>query len=229
MRDFYTTILNERGDVRDTLGTNARVVDEWWAKHGERELRQKLQELGRTDVLRELDKGMNLRDWYTQHGSQEYGNIWRAKGRPVQQQRQQFEKMLPYEQVFQPNLIRQSIERLVNPEIERERGQAISQQDRGFAQTGQYRLGVAGQNRNNLLDAFERQRKTQVADYTGRLNDITTDFYNRMKQTYYRNPDTTKPTLQSFNQFAKKRGGIPQINTNFQDLMTPRSELNQYI
>lgn len=73
---LYKILKEQRPDVIKVYKTN---VDSWWKKHGEKELLAKLKELGRNDVLKAVNKGMNLKSWYIGYGSKEYSNIWTAK------------------------------------------------------------------------------------------------------------------------------------------------------
>jgi|GEM_PF-4473846 len=124
-----------------------------------------------------------------------------------------FSKILPYDKIFNPNQINSLAESQINPEIRRQGEQARVGQDRGFAQSGAYRSGVAIGDRQRMVDSFERSRKEQVSQFTGNIDNALTDWYNRQSQTYYKNPSKFKsPTLPTFEQYANaNNGGITDL------------------
>lgn len=130
------------------------------------------------------------------------------------QQRRQFSEVLPFEKLFSRDLITGLAESQINPEIKRAKERELYNLNTGLASTGAFRSGRAGLQRQNLADAFERQRKEQVGSFVGNIKDYTTDYYNRMAESYYKNPSQfVMPTLQSMDQFVQQN---PQLASMYE-------------
>lgn len=117
-----------------------------------------------------------------------------------------FSKLLPFERVFREQDLNALASSQIDPEINRARDLSRNDQDRGFAQSGAFRTGVAIAEKQRLLDNFERQRKEQSNQFTGNIKNALTDWYNKQSETYYKNPSRFKmPTLPTFDQFANQQ------------------------
>lgn len=115
-----------------------------------------------------------------------------------------FEKVLPYEKVFNPTLINDLATQQLKPELDRQ--QHVDKRDlwRNLAMTGAYRTGHAGVQNQRLMDNYSRALKEQTAQFTGQVNDWTQDWYNRQYESYYKNPARfTLPKLPSFDDYLK--------------------------
>lgn len=212
---IYANVLSQRSDVGRKLGNDYNAVMNWWNQHGQNELKNRLKKLGRTDVVNAVDTGKtNLRDWYNNWGTKEYENIWTSNNRAVNgiakpAARKAFSEVLPYEQAFNKNLMTSLAESQINPEIARASRASRLDLDRGLASSGAYRTGRADVSRKNLADQYERQRKEQVAGFTGNLQDWTTDWYNKQYETYNKNPSAfVMPELPGYSEFAQANPGL---------------------
>lgn len=139
---------------------------------------------------------------------------------PAPTQRTAFSEVLPYEKVFNPTLINQLALSQLQPEINRQQAQASGDLWRNLALSGAYRTGQAGARNQNLVDSYGRLLKEQTADFTGKVNDWATDWYNRQSENYYKNPSAyVMPTLPTFDQFMKSNPPVagaypPTTGTN---------------
>lgn len=221
MADLTSLILQQRGDVGQKLGTGSQVVNNWWQQHGQGELMKRLQGLGRQDVLDAVKQGTtNLTDWYSQHGSKEYQNIWKspqrltASGVPVPAARKAFSDILPYDKVFNPTLITALAESQINPEVGRQKLQASRGLESELASSGQFRTGIAGVQRQQLSDTYERQRREQVEQFRGGIQDPLTDWYNRQYELYGKSPSAyVAPEVPSYESFIQ---GNPALAAAYQ-------------
>lgn len=136
----------------------------------------------------------------------------KAKAKAVApKERQSFEKLLPYEKVFNKNLITGFAESQINPEIARQKYTSLRNLQGNLAASGMFRTGRGAQARTGLESDIERQRKEQVQGFTDTIGQYTTDWYNKQKTDYYNNPNAYKmPTLTSFEEFAQANPSMLQ-------------------
>ncbi len=131
-----------------------------------------------------------------------------------------FSEVLPYEKIFNQQLINQLAQQQLTPDLNRQQGQEMGNLGRQFAISGAYRTGQAPVMAQKVLDNYSRMLKEQTAGFTGQVNDWMTDWYNRQSEAYYKNPARFQlPTLPTFDQYlnnnpqyqttAPTQGGIP--------------------
>lgn len=120
-----------------------------------------------------------------------------------------FEQFLPYDKIFNSNLITGIAENQINPEVARAQDQGIFDFERGLGQTGGFRFGMAEMDRKNLLNSFERDRKQRIASFIDSISNLTNDWYNKQKETYYKTPSRyVMPALPTMNNFLTNNPGL---------------------
>jgi len=138
-----------------------------------------------------------------------------VSGIPTPTQRTAFDQVLPYEKVFNKNLITGLAESQINPEMERQFRQGMMQLTSDLAGSGAYRTGRGSSSLQSLTDATERQRKEQVGSFVSQIGDYTTDWYNQQKESYYKNPTGfVAPTLPSYEQFSQQNPALANAYNN---------------
>lgn len=126
-----------------------------------------------------------------------------------------FTEMLPFDKVFNPSLITALAESQINPEIARQKADAVGQQQRGFAQSGSFRSGYAPFQRQQLSDQYERQRREQVQGFSDNINNMANDWYTREMERYGKNPSAyVMPTLPTFDEFMGQNQGLSNLYSN---------------
>lgn len=126
---------------------------------------------------------------------------------PKPKTRTAFSEVLPFEKVFQDDLINEMALGQLLPDIERGRNQEMRSLGRDLARSGRWRTGIADAQRQQLNDAYARQLREQQNQFTNQIKDWTQDWYNRQSESYYKNPSGwNMPTLPTFDDYAKERG-----------------------
>lgn len=144
-----------------------------------------------------------------------------ASGIPVPEARKAFSEVMPWEKVFNQNLIQGLAESQIMPEIQRQQSSATEDLNRGLASSGGYRLGSAGVQREGLNDAFSRQAKEQTGQFGSSMKDYLTDWYNRQSESYYKNPSAfVMPTLPSYDQFVQDNPSLASAYNNATNIQT---------
>jgi len=204
------TILNQRGDVSRKLGTDSNAITNWWNQHGESELRSRLKELGRNDVIRAVDKGQtSLGDWYANWGTKEFDNLWKSAeaGNPYgiikPTARKAFSEVLPMDKVLPPELIQGLAEGQVMPEVNRQRYDSARQLNKQLASSGAWKTGGGQKQQVDLGDAYTRLGREQTQTFGDTIKNYGQDWYNQQYEAYNKNPSAWKmPELPSFEEFA---------------------------
>lgn len=114
-----------------------------------------------------------------------------------------FEKIMPYEKIFNPTLIDQLATQQLKPELDR--SEKVDRQNlwRNMAMSGAYRTGVAKVQDKTLADQYSRQFAEQKSQFGGQMNDWLTNWYNQQYDRYYRNPSAyVAPTTPTYDQYA---------------------------
>lgn len=133
---------------------------------------------------------------------------------PIPKDRTPFDKVLPFDRIFQKNLINQLAYSQVAPDIYRAQRDELNNLGRAMALSGAYRTGHAPREIQNTRDRYGRRVKESQARFTGTVKDWLTDWYNRQAQAYYKNAAGWKmPTLPTFDKYAKELGFDPNIRT----------------
>lgn len=115
-----------------------------------------------------------------------------------------FSQVLPYERVFNPQLINQLAMDQLSPDINRQQGQSMNDLGRQMVMSGAYRTGQAPVMAQKVLDGFSRMLKEQTSQFSGQVNNWMTDWYNRQSEGYYKNPSRYQlPTLPTYDQYLK--------------------------
>ncbi len=128
---------------------------------------------------------------------------------PTPTARTSFEELLPYQKVFNQQLITGLAESQINPEMARQSRLALQQLSGNLGSSGAYRTGRGAESVTNLQDSLERQRREQVQGFTDQIGAYTTDWYNKQKDNYYKNPSAfVQPTLPTFDQFVQQNPGL---------------------
>jgi len=198
MDPFQQLIYSQRPDVQ------GHPANDWWQLWGANELRNRLAQLGRVDVLQHVGGDNNLlRDWYTLWGSQEYPNIWNEQ--PKQQQGldtqyaaggvesapsiPQFENVLPWEKVQQQWLPSMTAvgQQYALPEVQRQLNKDMQEYMMGMASAGGGRFGSAWGGTGALQSAAQRQGTEMTQDYiTGQMNALKGLWYDPTRSEYQR-------------------------------------------
>jgi len=143
------------------------------------------------------------------------------------QLRKSFNEVLPFDTVFNDNLVTGLAESQINPEIQRQSYDSMNNLNRNLAQSGAYRTGGANYQRGSLSDAYERQRKEQVGQFSGQIKNYATDWYNRQYEDYNKNPAMfAMPSVPSANEFLKTNPGLAQQYN--QQTSAPTTYTNPY-
>jgi len=120
-----------------------------------------------------------------------------------------FSQVLPYDKLFNPNLVTGLVEGFVAPDINRNRESGFQDLNSNLAATGRFRTGMANVDRENFGNQFSRQLQEQTAAGVGQFNNYLTDYYNNQSEQYYKNPSTyTQDTLPTFDSFASNNPGL---------------------
>lgn len=123
-------------------------------------------------------------------------------GIPTPTSRTPFSEVLPFDKIFNPNLVTGLAESQINPEIGRQYTSDRRSLDQNLAATGAWRAGLAGVNRQNLSDRTERSRKEQVQGFTDVIKDYANDWYNRQYESYNKNPSAfVMPKLPTYEEY----------------------------
>lgn len=121
-----------------------------------------------------------------------------------------FSQVLPFDKVFNDQLVGGLAESQINPEITRQREDDIYNFNRNLAGTGGYRSGRMDAKKNSILDAYSRAQKEQVNQFTNQIKDYATDWYNRQEKLYNQNPSGFQaPKVDTFQEALK---GNPQFS-----------------
>lgn len=132
-----------------------------------------------------------------------------SNGIPTPTTRTAFGQVLPFEKVFDKNAVTGLAENQINPEVARKRMEASRGLESQLGSTGVFRTGLAGQQRQNLSDMYERMRKEQVQQFIGAIQDPLTNWYNQQSEKYYTNPSGyTMPTLPTYDQFINNNPNL---------------------
>jgi hypothetical protein len=128
---------------------------------------------------------------------------------PVPTARTPFSQVLPYEQVFNPQLMTSFAESQINPEIQRQGLDATRNLNRGLAASGRYRTGIGQTAQQDLTNEIERTRKEQVQSFMDTVGGYTNDWYNRLYENYYKNPSGfVMPQVPTYDAFTKQNPGL---------------------
>lgn len=131
------------------------------------------------------------------------------------QPRKAFSEVLPFDKVFNPNLITGFAESQINPEIARQRFSQTQDLGRGLASSGGWMSGTGNMAQTDLLNNLERARKEQVGGFTDTIKNNLTDWYNRQYDTYNKNPSAfVMPELPSMNQYLNNNPGMAAAYNN---------------
>lgn len=129
-----------------------------------------------------------------------------------------FESVLPYENIFNKQLIQSLAESQVLPEVQRQQDTSMTDYNRTLGGTGGYRSGVGLQGRENISNQYSRMGQEQVADFASNINNYGTDWYNQMKVNYNQQPglftQSPLPTFDSFLQANPNLANIYNTQTN---------------
>jgi hypothetical protein len=129
-----------------------------------------------------------------------------------------FESVLPYNQVFNQNLIQGLAESQIMPEIQRQQGSALQSYNRNIGGSGGYKSGVGIQGRENIMNDYSRQGREQVGQFTSDINNYGTDWYNQLKTSYNQQPGMfVQQPLPDFNTFLQQNpnlGNLYNTQTN---------------
>jgi len=140
---------------------------------------------------------------------------------PTPTARPAFSSVMPYDQVFSPELLDQLAASQINPELSRQQASGVYDYNRGLAQSGGYMSGRGRAGRQDLADAYSRQGVEQRSAYKGQIEDWTNDWYNKQAVNYGTNPLAgAMPTLPTFDQFkstltSPRPTGTQGVNNQF--------------
>lgn len=141
-----------------------------------------------------------------------------ANNIPVPTTRTAFSEVLPFDKVFNNNLITGLAESQINPEIQRAQDSSLTNYYRQIGGSGGNRSGVALNSKESLVDNFERQRQEQVGNFVSNIKNRATDYYNQMYDRYNKNPSSfVMPTLPNYQDFIDKNPNLANMynqNTN---------------
>ncbi len=204
-------------------GYDPGSMDLWWNAYGAPELKQRLAELGRQDVLNAMgDDNGALKTWYSTSGVQEYPNIWQASAAPQQglaegfaaaggsaPKTPTFEETLPYEKAWgqlAPTAYQSALQQ-VSPEIARQYDQAKRSYVTSLANTGGGRFGRAVGGLGNVWAESERDKKAQAQDWTNLYEQGFNTLWWDPSETAWNTAMTqgktpTMPTVPGWQQYA---------------------------
>jgi hypothetical protein len=127
-----------------------------------------------------------------------------VSGIPTPTARTPFSEVLPFDKIFNPNLVTSLAESQVSPDIDRRYATDRRMLDQNLAASGAWRSGLAGVNRQNLSDTTERSRKEGVQGFTDVIKNYANDWYNRQYEQYNKNPSGfVMPKLPSYEEFIQ--------------------------
>lgn len=101
-----------------------------------------------------------------------------------------FWQMVPREKVVNMPALQQLAYSRVDPEVTRLRNVAYGDLMSNLASTGGLRFGTSGLKRQQLNDAYARQREEMAQPFVTEGARRLSDYYNEMEQDYYRDPNT---------------------------------------
>lgn len=197
---LYRAIIENRPDVAKVLGNSRKAVEQWWNSHGKSELLGRLGKIGRNDIVRAASNpNFDVGNWYAYDAPKEYKNVWKDSQKMTEAERlgivepkqvTAFSEVLPYETVFNPNLITGLAASQLSPEIDRQYNQSARSLQGQLSSSGAFRTGLAGTSIRGLQDSTERQRKESIQSFTDTINNMGRDWYNREAENYYKSPST---------------------------------------
>lgn len=100
-----------------------------------------------------------------------------------------FGQVLPQNAFIRPDLLSDIAFSWVDPEIQHERWGARRNLEAGLAATGGARFGTANVNRQDLVNAFERQRQERARNIYDQLFDVRNQEYMDLENMYYNDPN----------------------------------------
>lgn len=241
MDPFQQLVYSQRPDVR------GHSVNDWWTLWGANELRSKLQQLGRQDVLNVAGNDNNwLKQWYIQNGSYEYPNIWQASVKqeapkePIAKQyaaaggtapktTKTFEEVLPYFSAW--SKLRPGAEasayQQVRPEIQRAYNAAMQNYMNQMASAGGGRFGRALGGTGDIWAQYEREKKAQVQDWINQYEQGFRELFYEPSEEIWTNAMTqgttgTVPKIPTWEQYARDYGiDIPTSKGGDRSLPSP--------
>jgi hypothetical protein len=102
--------------------------------------------------------------------------------------RQSFSDMLPYDEFVDEDRIREMAYSRVDPEIERQRAEALRALMAQISQGGTYRFGRAPILQQQLMDMYGRRREEMALPFMQAGQQTLGDYYNTLESEYYRDP-----------------------------------------
>lgn len=148
---------------------------------------------------------------------------------PVIEERKSFYDVLPFDKVFDPELVNQMATGQINPEVQRERESSMNQLNTNLVGSGAYRTGRASTARRSLNDALDRSLKERVSSYTNTIKDLANEWYKTQYESYNKNPSVWKmPSLPTYEEFASS-AGTPATSTQLSDSNNIQNMYNNII
>lgn len=138
--------------------------------------------------------------------------------------RQGFEKKFGMQDALRPDeAFMQFAEQQVNPEALRVAQEQVRGFDWSSAISGASASGMNDLNRTGLIDSLDRQRRTQISDYTNTQNDLFGNWYDKQVDAYMR---AKNPSKYQLGKFGINVGGTTQNLTPSTSQYTYASPIN---
>lgn len=135
--------------------------------------------------------------------------------------REAFTKILPFDKIFNPNLVTGLAESQINPEVQRAYRPQFKNLQQGLYRTGLNRTGRADVERQNLADVTERSRKEQVQGLSDTLSGYLNNWYTGQMERYGKNPSAyVMPSLPTFDQFLGNNQGLSNLYNQITNVQT---------
>lgn len=122
-----------------------------------------------------------------------------------------FSQVLPFDKVFDPNLVNQLATSQVAPDIQRAQALSLASLNRGLAASGGFRSGLADFQRNNTVNDYARQQAEQVNNFTDTIKNAGNQWYTNLQTQYGQNPSSfVMPTVPDLNSFLQSNPALSQ-------------------
>lgn len=123
-----------------------------------------------------------------------------------------FESVLPYDKIFNPNLIQSLAESQVLPDVNRQQASSLQDYYRNLGATGGFRSGVGIAQKQNIMDQYKRQGQEEVGNFSNTINNLGTDWYNKLKINYNQQPGMfMQNALPTFDQFLQQNPNLGNL------------------